>query len=282
MRILELTHESVSDARAMGVRFLARHFQRRAPTSCVPIKGIGPVILRNQSSDITVFRQIFRQGEYDLRPFAQWSSIQMRYREILQAGRRPLIIDAGANNGASAMWFAHQFDRAKVIAVEPEPASAQLCEQNTRRFGVEVIAAAIGSEPGSVGLINQDQDSYMVATERTSDGDVAVCTMADIIRRNSSECELFLVKIDIEGFESDLFASHTDWVRDAKVIIIEPHDWLYPGRRTSRNFQRVLADHDFDLLISGENLIYVRRDESNTDRKAPPRPPTALVLDPDG
>ena len=56
----------------------------------------------------------------------------------------------------------------------------------------------------------------------------------------------------------DLFAANTDWIDAAFVIYVEPHDWLLPGKRTSRSFQRELARRDFELLIRGENLIYVR------------------------
>ena len=41
--------------------------------------------------------------------------------------------------------------------------------------------------------------------------------------------------------------------------MIEPHDWLLPGSGTSTDFQKAMAERGFDLLISGENLLYVRR-----------------------
>ena len=44
------------------------------------------------------------------------------------------------------------------------------------------------------------------------------------------------------------------------VVIIEPHDWMLPGSATSRTFQRALLERDFELLISGENLVFVRVD----------------------
>jgi hypothetical protein len=66
------------------------------------------------------------------------------------------------------------------------------------------------------------------------------------------------VKVDIEGFEADLFASNTDWLDDVSVVIVEPHDWLLPGRGTSLSFQLELARRAFEVLVSGENLVYVR------------------------
>lgn len=68
----------------------------------------------------------------------------------------------------------------------------------------------------------------------------------------------FIAKVDIEGFEEDLFSENLDWLKEIFVLFIEPHDWLMSGRRTSRNFQRALAQHDFQILIRGENLVYIR------------------------
>ena len=69
---------------------------------------------------------------------------------------------------------------------------------------------------------------------------------------------MFLVKIDIEGFEADLFGSNTDWIDQAKVVFLEPHDWMLPGQRTSRSFQDRMARADFDIAIATTNLLYVR------------------------
>lgn len=79
-------------------------------------------------------------------------------------------------------------------------------------------------------------------------------TMAEAFRGGTP----FLAKIDIEGFESDLFSSSTEWLSDVSVVFIEPHDWLYPGKKTSRSFQRAMAEQDFEIHLMGENIAYVR------------------------
>ena len=69
---------------------------------------------------------------------------------------------------------------------------------------------------------------------------------------------IFIAKIDIEGFEKDLFSSNLGWIDRAEMVIIEPHDWMLPGQQSSATFQRAMGSRDFELFISGENLIYVR------------------------
>jgi hypothetical protein len=68
----------------------------------------------------------------------------------------------------------------------------------------------------------------------------------------------FIVKIDIEGFEKDLFASNTAWIERCYAVIIEPHDWMLPGEMSSRTFQQAMAQHPFELYMRGENIIYAR------------------------
>ena len=67
-----------------------------------------------------------------------------------------------------------------------------------------------------------------------------------------------IAKIDIEGFEKDLFAENLEWIGRMFAIFVEPHDWLFPGQQSSRNFQRALGTGDFEIFLKGENIIYVR------------------------
>ncbi len=72
----------------------------------------------------------------------------------------------------------------------------------------------------------------------------------------------FIVKIDIEGFESELFSGNTDWINEFPVLIIEMHDWLFPGQRTSTNFLKTISQLDRDFVYLGENVFSIRNDRS--------------------
>lgn len=63
-----------------------------------------PMHLRNNSSDILTFHQIFTFKEYGM-----------------NLGFVPkFIVDAGANIGLSAVFFTNKFPDATIVAVEPE------------------------------------------------------------------------------------------------------------------------------------------------------------------
>ena len=46
----------------------------------------------------------------------------------------------------------------------------------------------------------------------------------------------YLIKIDIEGHENQLFENNTEWIDQFKIIIIELHDWMFPETSNSKKF----------------------------------------------
>lgn len=260
MRLTNAVRTNIFDAHALGLGFLRRHLDARLGRShmCVRVKRFGRLTIRPRTSDCNVVREILGFESYDLSNFPQQAAIQAAYDRILAAGRTPLIVDLGANIGAASVWFALAYPRAHVVAVEPESSNADLCRRNTAGHDIEVLTAAVGSSPGFVAVSETDREKWAVTTTRDPGGRTPICLVNDIVR-DRPDRELFIVKIDIEGFEADLFAANTEWVREATVVIIEPHDWLMPHAASSRTFQRVFGELDYDLLIRAENLVYVRR-----------------------
>lgn len=222
------------------------------------VKGVGDLKLRPRTADAAVVSQVFSWLQYDTRHFPQHARVMRAYSDILARGRRPLILDLGANNGASARWFAREYPAASIVAVEPDPDNARICRLNTEGYPVEVVTAAIGGSPGQVSLETDAKLSVSYTATRIAGGGVPVVTVRQILADRHPDHELFIVKIDIEGFEDDLFATGTEWVQDAHVIFIEPHDFKFPDRDTSRHLQETMGRLPFQVLLSGENLVYVR------------------------
>jgi FkbM family methyltransferase len=250
----------IEDARCFGLSFPIQHVWHAAWNRSMraSIPGFGSINIRPGTSDIRVVRQIFLKKEYDTSDFFQHSGVLERYRQICDNGRTPVIIDAGANIGASSIWFASKYPNARVFSVEPDPENVACCRANTAAYAnIVVVGAAIGSSAGAAVLSNPSGMSWGVQTQRgeSDEGSVEICTVPDLVA-TVDKGELFIVKIDIEGFESDLFSTNTAWIRDATVIVIEPHDWMLPGQKSSSSFQKALAQHDFEVVLSGENLMY--------------------------
>lgn len=215
--------------------------------------------LRPTHADRDVFRQVFLDREYSIEGLARATKLNSLYR----AAVRPLIIDAGANIGASAVWLALTYPNATVLAVEPERRNFECLVRNTKEFpSVVPIHAAISSRRGSLFLSDPGQGDWGFRTSSDAvDGsyEVPALTLDDLLDREP-DASPFMFKIDIEGAEADLFESPSCKLATFPLIAIELHDWMLPGKANSRHFLRWHVDSNRDLLFKGENAFSITID----------------------
>ena len=248
---------SAADAEALGASLAdVRRVSWREDGLLTMATRYGPMHLRPKDTDMLVIRQVFIDGEYDFEKFRQMDKIKSAYARILAAGKTPVIVDAGANIGAASLWFGARFPEATFIAVEPDPGNAAVARLNLASLrSARVVEAAIGGSAGVVQLETFENQGWGARTQRSDTG-IAVVTINDLVA-DVPNGELLIAKIDIEGFEADLFSANTEWIDQAAAIIIEPHDWLFPDGGTSQSLQTALVGKGRELLISGENLVFV-------------------------
>jgi FkbM family methyltransferase len=259
MKLAAQISESFRDVLAFGPRIILRHahrlFGRRTVQLHIPHLSRG-IAVRIGESDFAAVRHVFREKEYDFGEGAVHDRIFARYRQIVATGKSPIIIDAGANIGAASLWFRNEFPLARVVAIEPEQQNLAILKRNVGSDDrVIILRTAIGSEPGFASVQGH---GWGAKTERQPQG-IPVVTMYDAFG-SVRDGTPFIAKIDIEGFESDLFASNTDWLGEIYVMFIEIHDWMLPGKLSSRTFQKAIAKHDFEIFLKGQSLAYVRID----------------------
>ena len=223
----------------------------------LPGGGQRKFVFRSDSvGDNAVVDQIFRAADYRIHPDARFQTLQ-RYSAVQAAGgKRPLVIDAGANIGASAVYFALQYSSGRIVAIEPEKGNADLLRRNCEGLDIVVREAALGAEPGTAFLSDPGHSDFGFRVGESGTVPVPVVSVPELLEE-AEAMQLFplLCKIDIEGGEAALFAKNTAWVDRFALIIIELHDWLFPGDGNSRNFLRTIASHDFDFTYRGENAF---------------------------
>jgi FkbM family methyltransferase len=153
--------------------------------------------------------------------------------------------------------------RARIIALEPEKSNFDEASANTRGMAnIQPIMAAAASQDGNVTIANPDADAWAFQTKlatQESPETVKALSVPTLINRarKSGSCVPFIAKIDVEGFEQNLFSNNTDWVEQFAVVIIELHDWLLPGKANSRNFLQVISRMDRDFVFHGENVFSI-------------------------
>jgi hypothetical protein len=86
-------------------------------------------------------------------------------------------------------------------------------------------------------------------------GDTEAITIRDALARVPGAVPL-IAKIDIEGFETDLFRSDYDWASEFPLIVFEQHDWLFAWKGTAHAIYRALIElGPRDYLHGGENVF---------------------------
>jgi len=222
----------------------------------------GLFVFRDQSiADKAVIEQIFVRRDYDLARLARFRDIASEYERIIAGNRPPLVIDCGANIGASPIWFARSYPEAQVVALEPEEHNFQILRLNCRKYpNVQPENAAISCADETVYLEDPGKGDWgFRTTNRPVAASVPVKAYSiDSIEKRFPEAVLFLVKIDIEGGEARLFETNYDWIERAMVIIIELHDWLLPGAANSNNCLKALSRYERDFVFIGENVFSIR------------------------
>ncbi len=207
-------------------------------------------------SDYCTLENTFLEENFRLARLARSREIAAWYERILAAGRTPLIVDCGANIGLTAAYFSAKFPRAKIIAIEPNDGNLRQAGVNCRSPMVEFVRAGIASEckKGRVVDPGRGNDSFRVDPD--PGGTIDLLSVDSLLDRpGCADCQPFIIKVDIEGFEQELFSQNIAWIERFPLLIIELHDWLFPGRGTSRNFLKAIAALDRDFVHIEENVF---------------------------
>ena len=200
-----------------------------------------PVYLRKGSTDLKLFRSIFREKEYliDL----EWPP--------------RTIVDCGANSGLSVLYYRSLFPEARIVAIEPEPGNFELLKRNTEALdNIDLVQAGVWNRSTHLEVVPGETGHWSFQTREVTtptDHSVPAVSLADL-RRTHSIDQIDLLKIDIEGAERTIFDSSAHhWLPHVATLVIEQHDRFIPD--CSKILFRALDAYDYVLDFRGECLI---------------------------
>lgn len=207
-----------------------------------------PIRLRPRTSDVITFDQIFAVREYDVDlPFSPKT-----------------IIDAGANVGYAAIFFAQEYPGATIISIEPEPTNFELLQENTQSYdNIIALQNALHNVSGEK-VVVQDEGygkwgyitKRMEGSTENQTNTVQTIAIHDIMTQYDFDT-LDIVKIDIEGFEKELFEKNTElWLPQTRCLIIELHDRMKDG--CAQSVFRAISQYDFTFFHKRENLFFIK------------------------
>jgi len=186
--------------------------------------------VRTNSPDLTVAISCLFSKEY----------------EGISVPNAKFIIDAGANIGASALYFASKFPDARIVAVEPEDGNFDLLVKNSQHNkNIIPVKAAIWWKTQKKNIYDQ-HTGHWGYTIADGPGDWAVmgqeidCVTIDSLMKTYGAEKIDLLKMDIEGAEKEVLENSSGWIDAVDVITAELHDQMIAG--CSRAFYLALKD----------------------------------------
>ena len=204
----------------------------RNRTIAVRPKTIGHEFhLRCKGSDREVFEQVFVQRCYDFK-----SQMTPKY-----------IVDAGANIGASTLFFADRFPSARIAAIEPSKSNVELLRRNCGALeNVTIFERGLYHEPAFLRIKNVGCGrDWAFQTEPCDEAESDVEAISvDAVMKVAGFPYIDLLKIDIEGAELEVFSSGFEtWINHVNMLVIELHDFARPvaAKHSSERFLRWMS-----------------------------------------
>lgn len=169
------------------------------------------------------------------------------YRIHSRLPAHPVIVDAGANIGAAALWLACRYPDAELHCFEPESRSFALLEHNLRQLpGARCERSALGACAGKVSLFVSATGSVHSVFEtgaRASVETVPCTRLGDYLEQNHTE-RVDLLKIDVEGSEMAILQGLGEHIERVGVIVGECHERLVDEAA----FYGFLRQHGFRVV----------------------------------
>jgi FkbM family methyltransferase len=208
--------------------------------------------------DFCTVGQIYMSDDYGIEKLKRANEIRDIYKKIVKDKKSPLIIDCGGNIGLAAKYFSQNYPEATILCIEPDAENMRQAEANNSSSKVKFFKSAIGSEEGTGEIIDPGLGNNAYRIESKDTGNTKIISINQLLKEYEQHQYVpFIVKIDIEGFEFDLFSKNTEWVDKFPLLIVELHDWMLPKTANSKNFIRTIAPLERDFVYHGENIFSI-------------------------
>lgn len=159
---------------------------------------------------------------------------QERPYDFVSPSPTPTIVDAGAHIGLSTVFFLEQYPQAQIYALEPHPKNYACLERTifeNNLTNVTAVHAALWHEHTQLALHADTRYDWWSTTsitpgswqrtQPTSSFHVEIRTLADVLDAVGGTVDL--LKLDIEGAESNVLFSAEKQLKHIKQIRMEHH-----------------------------------------------------------
>lgn len=228
-----------------GIRLLLKiSFSPKNKLISLQLPGLrSPVYIRAHTSDEFTFQQIFLQHEY----------------EFQEETKPNYLLDAGANTGLAAIYFANRYPGVKIVCLEPEEGNFQILKKNIAAWpDITAVQGGLWRKSGHLKIVDLGLDNWgftIKEIEQQDENSITAFSMQDLMR-HTSVSRFDWIKMDIEGSEKEVLEAPdaAEWLDSCNMLVIELHDRMKPG--TSASLFRMVSGRRFDFDVKGENLLF--------------------------
>lgn len=191
-----------------------------------------PFELVDSASFLSSYREIFEREIY-------------RFRATTP---EPYIIDCGANVGLSVLYFKRLYPRARVVAFEPDDQIFDVLRRNLERHGcsdVELHRRALWHEETTLNFWSEGADGGRLSGKG---GAPAVKRVRTARLRDFLDRPVDLLKIDIEGAETEVLSDCADLLGRVEHLFVEYHSFVSAPQTLDR-LTAIIAAAGFRLHV---------------------------------
>jgi FkbM family methyltransferase len=156
--------------------------------------------------------------------------------------KNDLVLDAGAGIGEFTVLASRKIGPSgRIIAVEPDPDDYELLQLNIEKNSCANVI------PINIGLGGNTGERQMEFRGRSYS--FKVDTLENILKKAGLEKSINFVKMDIEGFETEVLSQSIDIIKNADIIAIELHN-------TKEEVDRILTKYNFKFTPLSRRIVY--------------------------
>jgi len=139
---------------------------------------------------------------------------------------RPRIIDGGANIGLSVIYFKQLYPGSRITAFEPDGSVFEALKENLAAFGyddVECVRKALWSSETTLDFLHEGADGGRVPQA----GDMgSISPVPAVSLRQYLTEPVDLLKLDVEGAETEVLKDCADLLRNVEYLFVEYHSFV--------------------------------------------------------
>ncbi|MGD8366439.1 MAG: FkbM family methyltransferase [Desulfobacterales bacterium] len=199
------------------------------------------------------------KGEYD---FLYETNVKRVYEpsDDFVPGPADVAVDVGANFGSASIQWHRKITRGVIYAIEPHPDTFQRLlrhiELNRAEKVVKPFCTALGAKDGMLSLFLSEAGTMAMKTRSATYGGSQMrvpCLTLDSFAETQNVDHIDLIKIDVEGFESDVLRGAAQMLENTRRVVLEYHSPALKERCSN-----MLSNAGFDLFAEG-SLIFARK-----------------------